>query len=76
MLIIDPDRACEFYNEEEHLCSVYKDRFKKCHRCKKVNILMAMFSPSLPPCCGYVQEMKRKHLRFAHRREFVLSNLD
>lgn len=75
-LVIDMDRPCEFFDEKSHLCSVYDNRFRKCKRCKKVNIIMAVFSPALPSCCAYVKEMERLHLRLSRKRELVFSNLD
>ena len=75
-LIIDIDKCCEFYDKDEHRCSAYEKRFKVCTRCRKVTPFMAMFSPSLPEVCGYVQFMRRLRLRFVPKREFVLSNLD
>ncbi len=76
VLILDPERACEFYDKSTHLCSIYDNRFKKCNRCEKVGIFKVMFSPALPPTCAYVKKFEKLHLRFAHKREFVFSNLD
>ena len=76
MVIIDLDKACEFYNEDEKSCKVYEDRFSYCDRCRKINARMAMFSPMLPPTCSYVKWAKDRGLRFAKRRELVIGNLD
>lgn len=75
ILVIDPDKKCKFY-DASGFCTVYDERFRLCKECKKITPIMAMFSPALPDVCGYVQEMRRLHLRLSHKREFVLSNLD
>lgn len=76
MLVIDPEKTCEYLSPETGLCTVYKTRFKVCSRCMKVNPLRVMFSSALPPVCGYVRLFERYHIRFARKREMILSNIE
>ncbi|MCR5731626.1 MAG: hypothetical protein K6G51_01630 [Sphaerochaetaceae bacterium] len=74
MLLIDLSNPCEFYDSENKCCSVYEERFKKCHRCKKVNLFRAMFASYLPSICGYVRWAKEHHVRLCKEKECVLGN--
>lgn len=72
-LLIFLEDVCEYHDSRTGLCKVYPERFAKCSRCQKVTPLKAMFSPYLPPTCGYVLWAGRHHIRFASMREMVLS---
>lgn len=50
---------CEFLDEKTHLCSVFENRFHKCSTCGSVNILQALFNPSLPPSCAYSKTFRK-----------------
>ncbi|MCD7729178.1 MAG: hypothetical protein LUI60_04620 [Clostridia bacterium] len=54
-VIIYYNRPCENLDTKTHLCSVYQDRFKKCNHCGKVNLFTALYNPTLPKDCPYVQ---------------------
>lgn len=68
------DESCEFYDKDTGLCKVYSQRFKKCPRCMKVSPFRAAFSPYLPPTCAYVAWAYRHHVRFARKREMLISS--
>ena len=38
---------------DQRLCRIYKDRFRKCNHCGKVNLFTALFNPTLPNDCAY-----------------------
>lgn len=76
MLVIDPDKACQYLSKDTGLCTVYKTRFKTCSRCMKVNPFRVMFSPALPPVCSYVRLFEHYHIRFVKKREMILSNIE
>lgn len=52
------DSPCENLDVETHLCKVYKDRFRKCNHCGKVNLFVALFHPTLPNDCAYRQTFR------------------
>ncbi|MCD8372216.1 MAG: hypothetical protein LUD27_02815 [Clostridia bacterium] len=54
-VIIYYNRPCENLDAKTHLCRVYQDRFKKCKHCGKVNLFTALYNPTLPEDCSYVQ---------------------
>jgi len=57
-VIIDYEHPCEFLDTETNLCTVYKERFKRCSYCGKVNLWTALFNPTLPPDCPYVTNFR------------------
>lgn len=74
LLLIDTSSACEFYDSESRLCTVYDRRFEKCPRCLKMTLFRAMFADYLPPTCGYVRWARAHHIRFCREKECVLEN--
>ncbi len=54
-VIIFYNRPCEHLDTETHLCKVYDERFRKCFHCGKVRLFTALFNPTLPKDCPYVQ---------------------
>ncbi|MCD8308612.1 MAG: hypothetical protein LUD19_02060 [Clostridia bacterium] len=54
-VIIYYNHPCENLDTKTHLCRVYEDRFKKCNHCGKVNLFTALYNPTLPKDCPYVQ---------------------
>ncbi len=75
-LLIDPGKPCEYLDEGTALCTVYKNRFRKSRRCRKVTPIMAALSHSLPSDCAYVEFMKRHHMRLAKDLPFILSSIE
>ena len=71
-LEIDLSSPCEYYDSENHLCTVYSSRFQICSRCEKVTPLKAMLSSSLPSSCAYVAWAEHHHIRLIRKRETVL----
>ena len=57
-VIVEYSRPCEFLDEDTHLCSVFKKRFRECAYCKKVNLYNALFNPLLPSKCAYVETFR------------------
>jgi len=57
-VIVEYSSPCEYLDEETHLCTVYESRFKECPECRKVTLFHALFSPYLPPTCGYVRRFR------------------
>ncbi|MDA3956307.1 hypothetical protein [Oceanispirochaeta sp.] len=57
-LVIDFDRPCRFLNEDIKRCTVYVNRFNACRECQKITFWTALFSPALPPDCGYVVKIR------------------
>ena len=57
-LIIDYEKPCRFLDEETMLCRVYVNRFNACKECRKVTFWTVLFSPALPPDCGYVVKVR------------------
>lgn len=47
------ENAARWSGSETHLCKIYKDRFRKCNHCGKVNLFVALFHPTLPNDCAY-----------------------
>ena len=66
-LITNYSKPCRFLNEETLKCNVYVNRFNACKECRKVNLWTALFSPALPPDCGYVVNV-RNRFRFRNIR--------
>jgi len=62
-LITDYDKPCRFLNEESMTCNVYVNRFRACRECRKVTLWTALFSPALPPDCGYVTNVRKPFFR-------------
>ena len=54
-VVVHYDMPCEYFDTETKLCTVYEDRFKVCDHCGKVTLSTALFNPSLPKDCPYVQ---------------------
>ncbi len=52
-VIIYYSRPCEHLDTQTHLCRIYPDRLKKCYHCRKVNLWVALFNPTLPNDCPY-----------------------
>ncbi|MCC8043411.1 MAG: hypothetical protein LIO69_07910 [Oscillospiraceae bacterium] len=57
-IIIHYDDPCVNLDTETNLCRIYKDRFRKCIGCGKVNLFVALFYPSMPKDCAYVQTFR------------------
>ncbi len=57
-VIIHYNDPCEHLDTETHLCRVFDDRFRKCNHCGKVGLFTALFNPSLPKDCTYVQTFR------------------
>jgi uncharacterized cysteine cluster protein YcgN (CxxCxxCC family) len=55
---VDISSPCEFLDEATRLCCVYKDRFRKCRDCQKVNLFRALFHRLLPPSCAYARTFR------------------
>jgi len=55
--------ACRFLDERTHRCTVYDHRFAVCSYCAKVRLFHAVFDPTMPPSCGYVQRYRPSWLR-------------
>ena len=52
---VNLSQPCEYLDEDSRLCRVYKDRFRICSDCQKVNLFRALFHRSLPPSCAYAR---------------------
>ncbi len=52
-VIINYSVACEYLDKKTSLCRIYPDRLKKCSHCRKVNLWVALFNPTLPNDCPY-----------------------
>lgn len=76
VLEVDLSQPCEHLDRDTGLCAIYSERFRKCSRCRKVHIFRAMFSPALPPACGYVEWAEKLHIRFCDKRELVITEGD
>ncbi len=59
ILITDYNKPCRFLDEESKRCRVYVNRFNACKECRKVTLWTALFSPALPPDCGYVVHVRK-----------------
>lgn len=57
-VIIHYNKPCENLDPQTHLCKIYKDRFRKCNHCGKVTLFTALFNPTLPKDCNYVQTFR------------------
>ena len=57
-LIIHYNNPCEFLDTETHRCNVFDNRFRKCNHCGKVTLFTALFNPTLPKDCTYVQTFR------------------
>ena len=68
-LAVDLASPCPFHDPDTRLCRVYETRFEANPRCEKVGLFKALFSPWLPPHCGY------QRLRFWKRRRPVRNGL-
>ncbi|MBF9015941.1 MULTISPECIES: hypothetical protein [unclassified Oceanispirochaeta] len=71
-LIIDYDKPCKFLDTESKRCNVYVNRFNACKKCQKITLWTALFSPALPPDCGYVQKIRGP---FKHPLRWLRSHL-
>ncbi len=71
-LVIDYHKPCRFLNTETKRCNVYVNRFNACPECRKITIFTALFSPALPPDCGYVQKIRAP---FRHPIRWITSRL-
>ncbi|OQY32807.1 MAG: hypothetical protein B6241_09830 [Spirochaetaceae bacterium 4572_59] len=60
ILITDYSKPCRFLNEDTKKCNVYVNRFNACKECRKITLWTALFSPALPPDCGYVENVRNK----------------
>jgi hypothetical protein len=56
---INFNAPCEYLNTKTKTCSVYRQRFKICADCRKVNLFHAKFSGFLPDTCGYVEKYRQ-----------------
>ncbi len=52
------DRPCEYLDTKNKICRVYDKRFEKCDHCGKIYIWTALFHPTLPEDCGYVETFR------------------
>ncbi len=59
-VIIHYSAPCPFLDEETHLCRVYPERFEKCPYCRKVNMWIVLFNPTLPNDCRYRTTFRRR----------------
>ena len=57
-VIIDFNAPCEHFDKKTNLCLVFKNRFKKCDHCGKVDLFCALFNRSLPPDCSYYKTFR------------------
>jgi uncharacterized cysteine cluster protein YcgN (CxxCxxCC family) len=55
---VDLSRPCEFLDKASRLCRVYKNRFRVCPDCQKVNLFRALFHRYLPPSCAYARAFR------------------
>lgn len=69
---LDLTSPCSFLNKEKKECSVYKNRFKECKECQKVNLCRVLFSPFLPPECSYVLWARKKGIRKAKKIPYII----
>ncbi len=67
-VVYNLDAPCPHFDTTTHQCRIYDDRLKMYQECRRVTRFTAMFSSYLPDTCAYVQEAKRRHLRFAPKR--------
>lgn len=58
LVAVHYNSPCENLDTETHLCKIYKDRFKKCDHCGKVNLFVVLFNKTLPNDCAYVVEFR------------------
>ncbi|MDC7232091.1 MAG: hypothetical protein PQJ58_02575 [Spirochaetales bacterium] len=72
-LVIDFDKPCPFLDTETKRCRVYVNRFNACKECQKITLLTALFSPALPPDCGYVQKIRGP---FKHPLQWLKARLN
>jgi uncharacterized protein len=56
---VDLRQSCPYLDGGNQRCRVYDRRFKVESRCRKVNILHALFGRRMPLTCGYVQRYRR-----------------
>lgn len=56
------ESPCRFLDRKTHQCTVYEERFKRCSSCGKVRMYHALFAPTMPPTCAYVQKYRPKWL--------------
>ncbi len=57
-VIINYFSPCEYLDPETNLCTVYRERFNRCSHCGKVDLMTALFNPTLPSDCAYVQTFR------------------
>ena len=57
-VVVNYANPCKYLDEKTHLCSVYENRFRTYPCCGKVNLLKALFHPTLPPSCAYVKTFR------------------
>jgi len=76
-VIYDLDSYCPHYNPKTHQCEIYLQRLDIEQRCRRVTRFTAMFASYLPDTCAYVEDARRKHIRFAPKRtiHFARSSL-
>ena len=58
-LAVNYNAPCRYLDTQTGLCTVYEDRFRACPECRKLNLFTALFDPSLPDSCGYVQTFRK-----------------
>jgi uncharacterized protein len=56
--IIDLSAPCPYLDTSDLKCSVYHNRFRVCHQCRKMTIFHALFTSYLPDTCGYVERFR------------------
>jgi uncharacterized protein len=49
---------CRYLELSTRRCSVYEKRFRVCAQCRRMTIFHALFTPWLPPTCGYVRRFR------------------
>ncbi len=57
-VIIHYNCPCENLDTKTNLCKIYNERLRKCNHCGKVNLFTALFNPTLPNDCAYVQAFR------------------
>ncbi|MDR3201273.1 MAG: hypothetical protein LBT68_07415 [Spirochaetales bacterium] len=55
---VDLSSPCVYLDTESRMCSVYKERFRKCPDCQSVNLFRALFHRYLPPSCAYARTFR------------------
>ena len=57
-VVVNLSAPCIYLDEGTRLCRVFKVRYQKYEHCGSVNLLRALFSPTLPPSCAYYRTFR------------------